>query len=390
MVDAKGLEPRPLARVISPRELRLLFWLVVITLVGVIGLLGSGIADTLSGPAVIIFVAWLMAYVLEPPVTWLARNMPFRSRAFAVAATYLATVIVTIAVLLGAGAALLSAVIAFVEKLPEIEARVRELVQPFAAALGLSPPAPADVSEAVAAQVAQAGEAIADAAGAVVQNLVTVVAGIFTAVVISVGMAVGEVTLLGWLRRFLPERSYTDIAALERAIALSFGGFIRGRGLIGLIFGALISVAAFLLGVPFAPLIAVIAGLLQFIPFVGPLFGWAVLPAFALVLAPEVAAPALVVSLLIAALVQMIVTRMVMGRAVKISAAAVLSVVMLGTAIAGVMGAIFAIPTAGAILAITDYLRKRDVLLRSATDETVADAIEEPIVADPPAVTRSY
>ena len=59
----------------------------------------------------------------------------------------------------------------------------------------------------------------------------------FTAVVISVGMAAGEVTLLGWLRRFLPERSYADIAALERAIALSFGGFIRGRGVIGLIFG---------------------------------------------------------------------------------------------------------------------------------------------------------
>ena len=39
--------------------------------------------------------------------------------------------------------------------------------------------------------------------------------------------------------------------------------------------------------------------------------------------------------------------------------------VILGTAVAGVIGAIFAIPTAAAILAITDYLRERDVLLRS-------------------------
>ena len=51
---------------ISPREMRLLFWLIVIALVGVIGVLGSGIAETLSGPAVILFIAWLMAYVLEP------------------------------------------------------------------------------------------------------------------------------------------------------------------------------------------------------------------------------------------------------------------------------------------------------------------------------------
>jgi predicted PurR-regulated permease PerM len=385
MVDADSPKRRALSRVISPRELRLLFWLIVIVLVGVIGVLGSGIADTLSGPAVILFVAWLMAYVLEPAVTWLTRHMPFHSRGLSVAATYLATVVVTLAVLLGAGAALLNAAITFLERLPEIAARVRELVEPLATSLGLSPPAPIDLADAIASLVTENGEAIGDAAAAGVQNVFAVVAGLFTAVVISVGMAIGEVTLLGWLRRFLPERSYADIAALERAIALSFGGFIRGRGLIGLIFGGLISVAAFLLGVPSAPLIAVIAGLLQFIPFIGPLFGWVVLPGFALVLAPEVAAPALVISLLIAALMQLIVTRMVMGRAVKIGAAAVLAVVMLGAAIAGVIGAIFAIPTAAAILAISDYLRERDVLLRPEIDEAIDDAP----AADPPAVTRA-
>ena len=84
---------------------------------------------------------------------------------------------------------------------------------------------------------------------------------------------------------------------------------------------------------------------------------------------------------------QMIVTRMVMGRAVKIRAAAVLAVVMLGTAIAGVMGAIFAIPTTAAILAITDYLKKRDVLLREAVDEAADDVVDGAPVADPPAVS---
>ncbi len=370
-MDAGRPEPRPLARVISPREMRLLFWLIVIALVGVIGVLTSGIADTLSGPAVILFIAWLMAYVLEPAVTWLARHLPFHSRALGVAVTYVLTVLVTFAVLLSAGAAILSAAVAFVEQLPAIVARVKELATPLAESLGLVPPAPVDLSAAIAEQVAENGEAIADAVGAALQNIVAVIAGLFTAVVISVGMAAGEVTLLGWLRRFLPERSYADIAALERAIALSFGGFIRGRGLIGLIFGGLIAIAAFLLGVPLAPLIAVIAGLIQFIPFIGPLLGWAVLPAFALVLAPAVVVPALVVSLLIAAGMQLVVTRMVMGRAVKIRAAAVLAVVMLGTAIAGVIGAIFAIPTTAAILAITDYLKKRDVLLREAVDETL-------------------
>jgi predicted PurR-regulated permease PerM len=358
-------EPRgsALSNVLSPREARLLFWLVVIALMAVIANLSSGVVTTLSGPAIILFVAWLLAYVLEPPVTWLARHMPFKSRGLAVAVTYILSAIVAFAVLLGATAALLNAAIAFVGDLPAIVAQVREF-------FGLTSTGEFDLGAAVADFVAKNGQAIADAAKMAVANAVTVVAGLFTAVIISVGLAAGQVSLLGWLRRFLPERTYADLAALERAIAVSFGGFVRGRGLIGAIYGLVILVAAFLLGVPYGALIAVIAGLIVFIPWIGPLLGWAVLPAFALVLAPDVVVPALVVSLIASIAIQLVVTQLVMGAAVKMSPVAVFAVVIIGTALAGIMGAVFAIPTAAAILAITDYMRERDVLLRAESHET--------------------
>jgi predicted PurR-regulated permease PerM len=163
-MDSERSRPRSLAGVVSPRELRLLFWLVIIVLVGLIGLLGSGIADTLSGPAVILFVAWLMAYVLEPAVTWLTRHLPVHSRGVAVAVTYLVTVIVTFVVLLGAGAALLGAALTFIEQLPEIVDRVEAALQPIAASAGLTPPSPVDLPAAVSAAVAENGDAIATAA----------------------------------------------------------------------------------------------------------------------------------------------------------------------------------------------------------------------------------
>jgi predicted PurR-regulated permease PerM len=381
-------EPRrlTLANVISPREVRLLFWLVIIALVAIIANLTAGIVTTLSGPAIILFVAWLLAYVLEPLVNWLARHMPFKSRGLAVAVTYLTTALVTFAVLLGAGVALLNAAIAFVDALPTIVAQVREAMKPVLEFFGLSFTGEFDLGAAVADFVAKNGQAIADAAKMAVANTVAIVAGLFTAVIISVGLAVGQVSLLGWLRIFLPERAYADVAALERAIAVSFGGFVRGRGLIGLIYGTVVLIAAVLLGVPFGPLIAVIAGLIVFIPWIGPLLGWAVLPAFALVLAPEVVVPCLVVSLVAAIAVQLVVTQLVMGAAVNMSPVAVFSVVIIGTALAGVMGAIFAIPTAAAILAITDYLRKRDVLLRAETPDEPDDA-SAPDTAPAPATT---
>jgi predicted PurR-regulated permease PerM len=364
-----------LSNVLSPREARLLFWLIVIALVLVIANLASGVVSTLSGPAIILFVAWLLAYVLEPPVTWLARHMPFKSRGLAVAVTYILSAIVAFAVLLGATAALLNAAIAFVGDLPAIVAQVRE-------SFGLPSTGEFDLGAAVADFVAKNGQAIADAAKMFVANAVTVVAGLFTAVIISVGLAAGQVSLLGWLRRFLPERTYTDLAALERAIAVSFGGFVRGRGLIGLIYGIVILLAATLLGVPYGALIAVIAGLIVFIPWIGPLIGWAVLPAFALVLAPDVVVPAVVVSLVASIAIQLVVTQLVMGAAVNMSPVAVFAVVIIGTAVAGIMGAVFAIPTAAAILAITDYMRERDVLLRAEIREA-SDVSPAP----PPATT---
>ena len=51
----------------------------------------------------------------------------------------------------------------------------------------------------------------------------------------------GQVSLLGWLRRFLPSSTYRDLTELEAAIAVSFGGFVRGRLVIGAIYGVIIA-----------------------------------------------------------------------------------------------------------------------------------------------------
>ena len=332
-------KPERLFAVVSPREARLLFWLILIALLAIIANLSAGVVSTLSGPAVILFVAWLMAYVLEPFVDWLARHMPFKSRGLAVAVTYVTTIVVAFVVLLAAGVTLIQAAISFAENLPAIVARVREILTPMAESLGLSAPA-VDLPTIVSEFVARNGQAIADAAKNATVNMIALIAGAFTAVIISVGLAAGQVTLFGWLRRFLPERTYVDLAALERAIAISFGGFVRGRGLIGLIYGGMVLVVALIFRVPYAPLIAVIAGLIVFIPWIGPLIGWAVLPAFAAVSVPEVVLPCLVLSLIGAIGIQLIVTQFVMGAAVNMSPVAVFAVVILGTAVAGIAGAI--------------------------------------------------
>lgn len=363
-----------LSDVVSRREARLVFWLVVLSLGAFVITVAAESLGVLAVPAIILFVAWLMAYVLEPLVSWLQRHLPFRGRGVAVAITYLVTALTAIVVIGAAGVALLKAAVEFVDNLPAILQRVGELLAPVIALLGIQLPSGGDVVGAIQEYLRTYASQLADAVSMVIRNAITVVAGIVTAVFISVGLAVGQVSLFGWLRRFLPRSTYRDLTELELAIAVSFGGFVRGRLLIGAIYGVIIALAALIFGVPYAPLIGVIAGLIVFIPWIGPLIGWAVLPAFALVLAPDAVAPCLVVSLIAAVAVQLLVTQFVMGAAVNMSPVAVFVVVILGTAIAGIIGAIFAIPVAAAVLAITDYLRQRDVLLRSTAEADEGEA----------------
>jgi predicted PurR-regulated permease PerM len=351
--------------IVSRREARLVFWLVVLALVGAIMTLFAGVLAVFVGPAVILFVAWLMSYVLEPPVSFLQRHLPFRGRGVAVAITYVVTAVVAFVVIAAALVAVINAAVAFADNLPAILTKVGDVLRPIVAFLGLSLPSGGSAVDAIQRFLAENASAIADAAGNAVRNLIAVVAALITAVIISVGLAMGQVSLLGWMRRFLPSSTYRDLTELERAIAVSFGGFVRGRLLIGAIFGGVIGVAAIVLGIPYGALIAVIAGLIVFIPWIGPLIGWIVLPAFALILAPNEVGAAAAISIAAAVVIQVVVTQFVMAGAVRMPPVAVFVVVIFGSAIAGVLGAIFAIPTAAAILAVTDYLRQRDVLLRA-------------------------
>jgi predicted PurR-regulated permease PerM len=351
--------------VVSRREARLVFWLVALALVGAVFALWTDVLAVFVSPAIILFIAWLMSYVLEPPVSLVQRHLPFRGRGVAVAITYIVTAVVAFAVIASAGVAIINAAVAFADNLPAILAKAGELLSPIIAALGLTPPTSGSVVAAIQTFLAENASAIADAVAAIVRNTIAVVAALVTAVIISVGLAMGQVSLLGWLRRFLPQSTYRDLTELEQAIAVSFGGFVRGRLLIGAIYGAMVGIAALVLGIPYSPLIAVIAGLIVFIPWIGPLIGWIVLPAFALLLAPEVVAQAALVSIIGAVAIQLVVTQFVMAGAVKMTPVAVFVVVILGTAVAGIIGAIFAIPTAAALLAVTDYLHQRDMLLRS-------------------------
>ena len=89
--------------------------------------------------------------------------------------------------------------------------------------------------------------------------------------------------------------SYAEEARLlQTSVSRSFGGFLRGQALMGVVYFLVALATNLLLGLPLAALTSVAAGLLQMIPFFGPFVAWAPPVIVALVLQPEAVVPAVI------------------------------------------------------------------------------------------------
>ena len=88
-------------------------------------------------------------------------------------------------------------------------------------------------------------------------------------------MASDRERILAGVRRAVPARYDRGLDAVQDAIGPSFGGFVRGQTVMGIMYGVVAFVACVVLGVPYAPLVGVTVALLQTIPYFGQYVSWA-------------------------------------------------------------------------------------------------------------------
>jgi predicted PurR-regulated permease PerM len=153
-----------------------------------------------------------------------------------------------------------------------------------------------------------------------------------------------------WLISPLPPREVRRADAAGRAAWATTTGYVRGTAVIATIHGVVIGLAMFLLGVPLALPLAVLIFLGSFIPFVGALVagGLAVLVTFGTqgwVVALILLAILIVESQLEVHLLQ----PLIVGRYVRLHPLAIGLAFAIGTVLAGIVGAIIAVPTAAVI-----------------------------------------
>lgn len=137
---------------------------------------------------------------------------------------------------------------------------------------------------------------------------------------------------------------------LGRASVETFGQYIRGASIVAAVDSLFIWIALVILGVPLALSLAVLTFLLSFIPFVGATLGGALAALVALVSGgPVTALIVVIVIIVINQLEGNFLQPVVMGRSLSLHPLVVFLALIIGTSIAGIVGAVLSVPLAAMV-----------------------------------------
>jgi predicted PurR-regulated permease PerM len=148
--------------------------------------------------------------------------------------------------------------------------------------------------------------------------------------------------------------------AVGHDIYRTVGGYVSGNLLISLIAGGLTAIVLTIMGVPYAIALGLIVGILDLIPLAGATIAAIIVGTVAFL--HSVPAGIVVVGFFIVyqQVENHVLQPVVYGRTVQLSPLAVLISVLIGAELAGVLGALAAIPVAGTLQVIfVDWLRHR-------------------------------
>jgi predicted PurR-regulated permease PerM len=316
------------------------------------------VVQAARGILIWIGVALFLALALNPAVEWLLAHGVER-RGVAVAITFVGAILAVAALAATVVPTIVAQVNDFVDAVPDyvedltagrgrlgflereyqITERVREAIEDGGASriLGLS------------------GTAVA------------ITKGVITAVVATVTIAFLTLFMLlegpKWVERFyrlLPDDKEPRWRAIGHEVYRTVGGYVTGNLTISLIAGVVSTVVLSIVGVPYALALGLLVAILDLIPLAGATIAAVAVSTIAFLDSTQSGIIVLVFFVLYQQLENHVLQPVVYGRTVQLSPLAVLIAVLIGAELAGVIGALAAIPVAGTIqVVLVDWLTHR-------------------------------
>ena len=336
---------------LTRRERSILTWLAILLVAFLaieVAMLVLGALAHVVDVILIFLVAWAVAYMLVPLVDLIDRRTPL-DRWGAVLIVYLAVALLLAATLALVVPVLASQLVTLVDRAPEYGDRAARVVVDWQAQLdrigfrvdvaGLYGTLPGRVGEIMGAIAADALGLVA-ATGALLFNVTLVL-------IIAFIMLIDGDALWRRFTTLLSEELRSEAELFRQSADRSFGGFVRASLLLGLVYGVVTLAILVPFGVPFAALLALIAGLVMIIPFFGPVIAMIPIAVVTLLGKPDALLPVFVLSLALQQVMLNVVGPRLMANVIGIHPLFVFLAILLGARLAGFWGVLLAMPIAG-------------------------------------------
>ena len=316
------------------------------------------VVQVARGVLIWILIALFLATALNPAVEWLGAH-GVRRRGLAVMITYLGA----LAVIAALGATFIpilvdqvnnfvDAVPGYVQDLTSGRGRLGFLEREY----GITE----RVREAVQDGGATKAFGISGTALAVTKSVVGAVVAVVTIAFLTLFMLLEGPA---WVERgygLLPDESQPRWRAVGHDIYRTIGGYVTGNLTISLIAGVVSTVVLLLVGVPFAIALGLLVAILDLIPLAGATIAAILVTTVAFLDSTTSGIIVLIFFVIYQQLENHVLQPVVYGRTVQLSPLAVLIAVLIGAELAGVIGALAAIPVAGTLqVLLVDFLRQR-------------------------------
>lgn len=311
----------------------------------------------------VLFFSFILSAAIDPWVNWFERrHLP---RAVGVLAAYVAffTILSVIGVLLAPAVA---------QQLRELSSSLPSFYERFMNEVNVfsfgAPPAGREIVNVAETLGSLAGNVLSAVRGAVGGGFT-----VFLLLILTFYLSIEDRSLKHLLRSILPEQYQPYFTRMVNRIDEKIGLWFRGQLLLSFIIFILTAVSLFIVHivtgeVPFWLLLALIAGVLEVIPFLGPGISGAIA---VLLVFPNSFAVAVIVAALYVVIQQVennLLVPNIMQKTVGLNPIVVILVIVIGTRLAGVLGALIAIPLTASLMVVVRDIRSQTPLPASDSD----------------------
>ena len=304
-------------------------------------------------------VGGALAYILDPFVTWLERRIPWMSsrpelkRVLLIALIFLISAIVAIIALVAGVTILIHEIRAFVRELPQLIDASRATIESVDAQLAARLPEEVvafihDAAQDLGKQIVGAAQVFAVRTYGVISQTMSLLLGLAMVPLILFYILKDKGKIIeGMLNTLSPQpRQHTrNVLGILNGV---FSAYIRGQLLLGAMVGVVVFFGLWFLGVPFAPVLGLVAGITELIPVIGPWLG--AIPGLLVVLAtaPEKFVWVALLYLGVQLLENSLLVPRIQSESLNLHPVMVLAALIVGSEVAGLWGMILGPPLAAA------------------------------------------